>query len=62
MEAGNAENNTATTDEGQQSAGAEKTDFTNRKKRSPIWKHFTTKYVTTANGLEEYAFCNLCDR
>lgn len=56
----NAENNDK--QEIGQSEDAGKTDFPNRKKRSPIWKHFTTKYVETENGPEEYAHCNLCDR
>ncbi|HEY0222574.1 MAG TPA: hypothetical protein VGC17_07285 [Lactovum miscens] len=51
----NVENNDKQEDSG-------KSDFNNRKKRSPIWKHFTTKYVETENGPEEYAHCNLCDR
>lgn len=48
--------------ENRQPDDATKGDLPNRKKRSPIWKHFTTKYVETEKGPEEYAHCNYCDR
>lgn len=58
----NAENNDNINQENDQTEDAGKSNFPNRKKRSAIWKFFTTKYVETENGPEEYAFCNLCDR
>lgn len=60
----NIENNDNVNQEKKANENVGKSNIKNRKKRSCMWQHFTTKYVETENGLEEYAYayCNFCDR
>ncbi len=35
-------------------------DKKTKKKRSSIWQHYSTLFVDSENGPEEYAKCNYC--